>query len=123
MSGRFGGLRSPIRGMVSPECSARAAVWLRARHPAKAAHAIAAATGGAVSAEAAKKWLAGGEARPSFLAFCALIMAYGPEFLAATLGQPPRWLDAAARAEEATRLAGEIDRLAERRAALIGGGA
>ena len=37
-----------------------------------------------------------------------LILVFGPEFLAATLDNPPAWLDAASRQEMAARLQSEI---------------
>lgn len=98
-SGPIGGKFSPNRGRISPACAARAMGWLRQQHPFKPAEEIEVATGGMVSADTAKKWLAG-QSAPSFLAMCALIVAYGPEFLSATLDHPPEWLSTAARAEK-----------------------
>lgn len=79
--------------------------FLRQRHPLKTPDHVAADTG--VPAGTVQKWLDRGSA-PSVAHYCRLWLAYGPEFLAATIERAPAWLDAAHRAEEATRLKAEI---------------
>ncbi len=93
---------------------------LRRLHPVKTAEAVAAEIGAPV--RSVENWMAG-TAAPSLRWFLALVAAYGPEVLVHAFPAAPRWLSAAARAEEAQRLAAEIDRLHARRAALTGGGA
>lgn len=91
----------------------RVIAFLRQRHPSKTPDHVAVETG--VPAGTIQKWLDRGSA-PSVAHYCRLWLAYGPEFLVATAGQAPAWLDAAHRAEEATRLKAEI---AAREARLI----
>ena len=79
--------------------------FLRHRHPLKTPDHVAAESG--VPAGTVQKWLDRGSA-PSVAHYCRLWLAYGPEFLAATIERAPAWLDAAHRAEEATRLKAEI---------------
>lgn len=102
---------SPNGGKLSPESAARAAAFLRQAHPSKTPEFVETRTGGLVSAGAVKKWLAGAGS-PSFIACMALIVAYGPEFLAAVLDDPPGWLSAAARQERQRALEAEQARIA-----------
>jgi ubiquinone biosynthesis protein UbiJ len=79
--------------------------FLRQRYPSKTPDHVAADTG--VPAGTVQKWLDRGSA-PSVAHYTRLWLAYGPEFLAATIERAPAWLDAAHRAEEAARLKAEI---------------
>jgi hypothetical protein len=108
---------SPKRGHLSPACAERVVLFLRARHPAKTAEEVEAATFGRVSSATAKKWLAG-VSNPSFFGCIALISAYGPEFLAAVMDDAPAWLSEAARAEKLAGLETEQARIAAAIAAL-----
>ena len=83
----------------------RVNAFLRQRHPHKTPDHVAVETG--VPAGTVQKWLDRGSA-PSVAHYCRLWLAYGPEFLAATIERAPAWLDAAHRAEEAARLKAEI---------------
>lgn len=80
--------------------------FLRQRHPLKTPDCVAADTG--VPAGTVQKWLDRGSA-PSVAHYCRLWLAYGPEFLAATIENAPAWLDAAHRAEAAARIEAEIE--------------
>lgn len=93
-------------------------IWggaLRALHPAKTAHAVAADCG--LPARTVEKWIAGHSA-PSEDAFLRLILVYGPTLLAALCPDAPEWLGEAARFEEHARLAAEQKRLGARLASL-----
>lgn len=105
------------RGQLSPACADRVVDFLRARHPAKTAEEIEAATGGRVSSATAKKWLSRASA-PSFFACLALISAYGPAFLAAVMDDQPDWLNAAARAQRLAGLEAEARRIDAERVGL-----
>lgn len=83
----------------------RLADWLRGRHPAKTAAAVAAATG--APERTVESWLAGASA-PSAVWILALVGAYGPQALAAMYETPPDWLDAAARAARRAELDARI---------------
>lgn len=61
-------------------------------------------------ARTVQNWL-DGRASPNASAFARMVLAYGPDFLAAVLPKCPGWLDRAARAEKRAALAGEIARL------------
>jgi transcriptional regulator with XRE-family HTH domain len=75
--------------------------FLRARHVAKTAEAVEAATG--ISAATVKNWLAG-VAQPGGDAMARLALAYGPDFLLAMTDRAPAWLSDAVRAQRQTEL-------------------
>lgn len=79
----------------------RIVAFLRETHPAKTAEHVAFEIG--IGAPTVAKWLDRGSA-PSGWAVFKLIRAYGPEFVCAVMPNPPAWVDAAKRAEEARRL-------------------
>lgn len=92
--------------------------FLRGIHAgAKVGAEVEAATRGRVTAEQFRKWEELG-ARPSFVAFMALIDAYGPELLFALSGGRWEWLSSAVRERKAATLDREIDALIARRRAL-----
>lgn len=98
-------------GQLSHDASERVVAFLRGRHPHRTADEVAAATRGRVPAETVRGWIRRASA-PSWQAGLALVAAYGPEFLAAALGDAPGWLDAAARAEKLAALEAEQARVA-----------
>lgn len=109
------GQSSPKFGQLSPKsgqlsAGERLAAYLRRVHPVKTPEAVETATDGAVSADLVRKILAR-QSAPSFTTFAALILAYGPDLLAATLPDCPRWLDRVQRAERRASLQAEIERL------------
>lgn len=86
-------------------------VWgeaLRRRRPGKTADLVAADIG--LPARTIQNWL-DGRASPNASGFTRMVLAYGPDFLAAVLPECPSWLDSAARIEKRAALAGEIARL------------
>lgn len=97
----------------------RISQWLRAKHPAKTAEAVEAATHGAVSVETARKIITR-QSAPAFATLEALIAAYGPEFLAAALPRCPQWLVDAAERTELAEINAEQVRLEARLTALRG---
>lgn len=95
---------------TSGDCGERVSAFLRARHPVKTAEMVEAETGGRVPAATVKRWLSGASA-PSLRAGLALVVAYGPDFLAAALVESPGWLSSAHRAERLAALTQERARL------------
>lgn len=92
----------------------RIADHLRSIHPSRTADNVAADTG--LATDTIRKWL-GHQSLPSFAVLGVLIGTYGPEFVAAWMGEQPPWLDANVRAARAA----ELDRqIAELRAAREG---
>ena len=88
--------------------------FLIAKHPIKTARAVAAATG--LPVDTVDKWLRGATA-PSFAATCALIAAYGPEFLAVCV-PGCAWFSEAARAAHRARVLAQIAELEGERLSL-----
>jgi hypothetical protein len=86
----------------APHAHERLCQFLRARHPLKTAESVEAATGGAVQAATARKWLER-SSRPGFAALLELIRAYGAEFLVFVIGDAPESLLEAAIAEKRAR--------------------
>lgn len=103
------GQSSPRSGQlgsnVGTDVSERIITFLRRRYPTKTAECVAAELN--VSEATAKKWLSRMSV-PSGLVIIRMVAHYGPEFLAATMSSPPKWLDAAARAEEQARIRASI---------------
>ncbi|WP_127076164.1 hypothetical protein [Rhodomicrobium lacus] len=97
-------------GKLSGPCAERAVAFLRATHPEKTAEAIEVETAGIVSADTARKWLAG-SSTPNFRATMTLIAIYGPPFLAAVLSDDLHWVARAMRAERLAALEAEHARL------------
>lgn len=91
--------------------------WLRARHPVKTAAAVAAETG--LPQTRIQKWLAGA-ATPTGASLVALLAAYGPAVLAASMDHVPDWLDEQVRADELATLRREQERLRARMKTLKG---
>jgi hypothetical protein len=89
--------------------------FLRRRAPVKTAETVADETG--IAVETVRGWLNKG-GRPGFAHLIALIGAYGPEFLVATMPDCPAWLDEAHAAEQARALDRQFQQLAAKRAAL-----
>lgn len=105
-------------GLIQAPDASRVVDFLRGFHAgAKVGAEVEAATRGRVTAEQFRKWDELG-ARPSFMAFCALIDAYGPELLLALSGGRWEWLSGAVRDRKAASLDREIDALIARRRAL-----
>lgn len=98
-------LSNDVESARGSQLGRRIVAFLSSRHPVKTAENVAADTG--VPINTVKTWL-GRESDPSGRAYVRLWLAYGPEFLAATIEHAPAWLDAAHRAEEAARLKAEI---------------
>ena len=86
--------------------------FLRAQHPEKTAANVEAETG--IPHDTVRKWL-NGQAQPNGAAVIAMVCAYGPELLHATVKGAPEWLNATVR-ERAMR---ELEtRIAEQQARL-----
>ena len=90
--------------------------FLKSRHPQKTAANVVIDTDGRLKEAQIERWLEGVSA-PSGAALIVLISAYGPEFLAAVLQNPPAWLDAARRSESVARIDAEIEKLKAKREA------
>lgn len=97
----------------------RVSAFIRAKHRAKAPDAVSAETGGLVSAEQVRKWFSGSSA-PGAPALLSLVLAYGPEFLAAALDGAPEWLSDAVLSERRRRLEIEGARIARELAIIRG---
>ena len=92
----------------------RCVSFLRAKHPAKTAQAVAADTG--LPARTVERWLTL-DARPSVAAFARLVAAYGAPFLAAAI-PGLGWVERAASLAAHDGLTREIAALEARRAAV-----
>ncbi len=92
----------------------RCVTYLRGRHPAKTAQAVAAETG--LPARTVERWLTF-DAQPSVSAFARLVAAYGAPFLAAAI-PGLGWVERAASAAAHDSLTREIAALEARRAAV-----
>jgi len=87
--------------------------FLRREHPVKTIDCVAASlalTRCRVSRAAVAKWFSRSSA-PSFSAFCALVVAYGPRLLASVIGPGFSWLDEAACTESRKKLDGQIEQM------------
>ena len=94
-----------IAGKIDTESVKRAVAFIERLYPVKTGDNFKAATG--ISADTFRKWRDGVSA-PGWRHSLRMILVFGPEFLAATLDNPPAWLDAASRQEMAARLQSEI---------------
>lgn len=97
-------------------CPERVVAFVRQLHPVKTAEHVSADTG--VAADTVRKWLEG-VAKPSFIAFSKLILAYGPAFLIAVYPKAPKWLDDAHRRERLAALEAEQARIRAEIAELV----
>lgn len=94
----------------------RVAVYLRRMHPQKTAENVAADTN--LNAETVQKWLDRGS-MPSAVGLIYLVGAYGPDFLAACMGdKAPEWLTLAGQDAELARLQADREALDARIATL-----
>lgn len=94
----------------------RVADFLHRLHPIKTAESVGADTG--INAETIQKWFDRGS-MPSAVCLIYLVGAYGPDFLAACMGdRAPEWLTAAGQDAELARLKAEREALDARIAAL-----
>lgn len=84
---------------------ARLVRWLKARWPQNTAKAAARDIGAPF--RTVQNWLAG-TSTPSAIWIIRLIAAYGPEFLAAIMTDPPSWIDQAKIAQERAVLARQM---------------
>ena len=84
------------------------AAFLRRRHPSKTAVRVAADTG--LPADSVKKWLSG-EVQPSGRAMLALVCAYGPDFISASVKGAPEWCNSDLRAAKIAKLKAELAEL------------
>jgi hypothetical protein len=78
--------------------------FIRALYPIKTADCVAADTG--LPVQTVRRWLEG-VAKPSFIGFSRLILAYGPAFLAAVFPRQPAWLTDAYQRERLAELEAE----------------
>ena len=79
--------------------------FLRARHPIKTAANVEAETG--IPSDSVRKWL-NGQAQPNGAAVIAMVCAYGPELLHATVRGAPDWLSATVRERAMRELEAKI---------------
>jgi hypothetical protein len=79
--------------------------FLRRRHPVKTAASVASETG--LPADSVKKWLSG-EVQPNGRSVFALICAYGPSLISASVKGAPEWCDTEARAAKIAALKAEL---------------
>lgn len=94
----------------------RIIAFLRFRHPVKTADCVAADTG--LAPETVQTWIDRCSA-PNIVGLIYLVGAYGPDFLAACMGdRAPEWLTAAGQDAELARLKAEREALDARIAAL-----
>lgn len=95
----------------------RVAAYLRRLHPAKTAENVACDTG--LNAETIQKWLDRGS-MPSAVGLIYLVGAYGPEFLAACMGdRAPAWLDQTVQDAALARIDADLAALKAQRDALL----
>lgn len=111
---------TPLRGQMSvaprTDAAERVGAFLRSKYPTKTAENVAADTG--LGIDGIQKALDRGSV-PSGLAIAAMILAYGPDFLAALLGErTPAWLTAAGQDAEIARLQAQREALDARLATL-----
>lgn len=95
-------LRGHLSVAARTEAAGRIGDFLRALYPSKTAENVSADTG--LGADGVQKLLDRGSV-PSGLAIAALTLAYGPDFLAALMGErAPAWLTRAGQEAEIARL-------------------
>lgn len=88
------------------DLATRVDAFLRARYPSKTGEHVSADIG--VPATTVQKWMDRGSA-PSGLALVKMISAYGPEFLAAVMGDAaPRWLKQSHHVERRAQIADQL---------------
>ncbi|WP_156295605.1 hypothetical protein [Methylobacterium aquaticum] len=105
-----------LSGVDRTTVAERIVAFLRSRHPFKTAEFAAAETN--LKAETIQKIL-DRVSMPSGVTLIYLVGAYGPEFLAAAMGdRAPQWLTAAGQDAELARLDAEMAALKARREAL-----
>lgn len=101
-------------GFVAPDWLDRLSDFLRRKHPAKTADAVAARCRGQISAEQVRKWLKRRSA-PSGIAMLWLATCYGPELLQTLYGPSPvglpGWLDKLIEVERADLLGARLQAL------------
>ena len=97
-------------------CPDRAVAFIRALYPIKTADCVAADTG--LPVQTVRRWLEG-VAKPSFIGFSRLILAYGPAFLAAVFPTSPKWIDEAHRRERLAALEAQQARIRAEIAELV----
>lgn len=103
-SGEFG--RTIVCSADRLDLATRVDAFLRARYPSKTGEHVSADIG--VPATTVQKWMDRGSA-PSGLALVKMISAYGPEFLAAVMGDAaPRWLKQSHHAERRAQIADQL---------------
>ena len=95
-------------GNFSAESVKRAVNFIDRRYAGKAKPGAEFEAETGIAADNLRKWRDGATA-PGWRHAIRMILIFGPEFLHATLDNPPAWLDAAARAEMAAKLRAEID--------------
>ena len=101
-SGKFGQLSETDRTVVAE----RIVALLRKIHPHKTAEAVEAAAG--VPRDTVQKWLDRASA-PSLVPTIQLLNAYGPDMLAAIMGdKAPAWLDRAREEQRAAQIEAQI---------------
>lgn len=89
-------------------CPDRAVAFVRQMYPIKTADCVAADTG--LPVQTVRRWLEGA-AKPSWVGFSRLILAYGPGFLAAVFPRQPAWLADAYQRERLAELEAEQARI------------
>ena len=82
------------------------ASFLRRIHPSKTPMHVSADTG--LPPDSVKKWLSG-EVQPNGRAMLALVCAYGPDFISASVKNPPAWCNRDLRAANIARLEAELE--------------
>lgn len=93
-------------GKIDAESVKRAVAFIEQLFPVKTGAAFEEATG--ISSETFRKWR-DGVSMPGWRHSLKMIVIFGPEFLAATLDNPPEWLGSAARAEMSRKLLADIE--------------
>ena len=100
-------LKSPENARQTPAAARAAAArriiaHLRALHPVKTAECVAAATG--LPVETIQTWIDRGSC-PNLIGYLRVLAAYGPDFVAASMGErSPAWLTRAGQEAEIARL-------------------
>lgn len=89
-------------------CPDQAVAFVRQLYPTKTADCVAADTG--LPVQTVRRWLEG-VAKPSWIGFSRLILAYGPAFLMAVFPRQPEWLTEAYQREQLAELEAEQVRI------------
>ena len=98
-----------VVGSERTDVAERVVEFLRRRHPVKPAECIASSV--CISVSTAQKWIERSSA-PSSWMLVKMIHHYGPEFLAAVMGElAPEWLNESAHTERRARIAANIQKL------------